>query len=175
MSPSRASALVLGALAVLAGLVLYPWVTRHAVAARDFGELPPPAGYSALRPVGSYASLPGDAAAAAQVRHSSCEPRRDNTAYNHTTPYHLHLHLRPASQAADSYDPRWTTYILHRVTGGYVGTTDEIFQWAAAKWGVPDNLLRTIAYVESGWHQSNYGDFVHNRAECLPGYVTLPC
>ena len=43
------------------------------------------------------------------------------------------------------------------------------------KWGIPDNLLRTIAYMESDWHQSKYGDFVSDRAQCPPGYRTLPC
>lgn len=173
MNLSRACALVLGALGVLAGIVLYPSMTRHMVATRQFDESPPPAGYFKLRPVKSYASLPGDTAAAAEVHRSSWEPRQDNTPYNYTTPHGLDL--RPAGQAEDSYDPRWNTYILKRITGDYAGTTDEIFQWAAAKWGIPDNLIRTIAYVESGWHQSNYGDFVRNRAECPPGYRTLPC
>ena len=35
----------------------------------------------------------------------------------------------------------------------WVGTTDEIFQWAACKWGVPDDLLRAVAVRESTWHQ----------------------
>jgi hypothetical protein len=126
-----------------------------------------------LRPLESYASLPSDAAAAAQVHRSNWEPRQDNTPYNRTTAHRVRL--RPVDQGAHSYDPRWNTYILKRITGDYVGTTDEIFQWAAAKWGIPDNLIRTIAYMESGWHQSNYGDFVKNSAECPPGYRTRPC
>jgi len=36
---------------------------------------PPPNGYFALRPVGSFGSLPGDSAAAAKVRRSTWEPR----------------------------------------------------------------------------------------------------
>lgn len=173
MNPSRAFALVLAALAVMAGLVLYPWTTRHVVATGNFDGIPPPAGYFALRPVGSYASLPGDAAAAADVRRSNWEPIQGNTRYNHATPHGLSL--RPVDRADDSYDPRWNTYILKRITGDYVGTTDEIFQWVAAKWGIPDNLLRTIAYMESGWHQFNYGDFVKDRADCPAGYRTVPC
>jgi hypothetical protein len=117
--------------------------------------------------------LPSDGAAAAEVHRSDWEPRQGNARYNHVTPHGFSL--RPTVQAADSYDPRWNTYILKRITGNFVGTTDEIFQWAAAKWGIPDNLLRTIAYMESGWDQSNYGDFVKNGAECPAGYRTLPC
>jgi hypothetical protein len=39
------------------------------------------------------------------------------------------------------------------VDGQFSGTTDEIFQWAACKWGLPDNLLRGIAVRESTWYQ----------------------
>lgn len=134
---------------------------------------PPPDGYFSLLPVGAYASLPGDAAAAARVRRSTWEPRRANARYNRTVP--VHLRLRPENNADHAYDPRWNQYVLHRITGHFTGTTDEIFQWAAAKWGLPDNLLRSIAYMESGWQQDNYGDYVRNRSECLPGYKHLPC
>jgi len=123
--------------------------------------------------VGSYASLPGDAAAAAEVHRSAWEPRPGNTRYNHTIP--SALNLRRVNLGTHAYDPRWNKYILGRITGDFTGTTDEIFQWAAAKWGIPDNLLRTIAYMESDWRQSNYGDFVNDRAECPHGYRTVPC
>jgi hypothetical protein len=134
---------------------------------------PPPGGYFLLQPVGSYARLPGDAAAAAEVRRSTWEPRPGNAPYNAAQP--AHLTLQPVAAASGAYDPRWNTYILDRITGDFTGTTDEIFQWAAAKWGIPDNLLRTIAYLESDWNQSNYGDFVDDRAQCPAGYQKLPC
>lgn len=135
---------------------------------------PPPGGYFQLQPVGSYARLPDDATAAAEVHYSTWEPRPGNAKYNHVMP--TDLRLRPVSDAARAYDPRWNTYIIDRITGHFTGTTDEIFQWAAAKWGLPDNLLRTIAYMESDWRQSNYGDYVSNRALCPPGYQNeLPC
>jgi hypothetical protein len=134
---------------------------------------PPPDGYFPLLPVGSYKSLPSDAAAAAKVDRSAWEPRRGNSRYNHTVPAHLRLQLE--NDADHAYDPSWNKYVLRRITGDFTGTTDEIFQWAALKWGLPDNLLRAIAYMESDWRQSNHGDYVHNRAECLPGYKRLPC
>jgi autotransporter family porin len=61
--------------------------------------------------------------------------------------------------------------IWSRVDGNFTGTTDEIIQWAAAKWGLPDNLIRAEAVVESYWYQGlktpsgdpveqrGYGDF----------------
>jgi hypothetical protein len=134
---------------------------------------PPPYGYFALLPPGSYASLPSDSAAAAKIRLSTWEPRPANAPYNHTVP--THLRLQPESAAARAYDPRWNKYILDRITGHFTGTTDEIFQWAAAKWGLPDNLFRAIAYMESNWRQSNRGDYVHDRGECPRGYQRLPC
>ena len=137
------------------------------------GGPPSASGYFGLLPVGSYASLPSDSRAAAEVHRSPWEPRPGNARYNHTTP--PYLVLRRPDPAARAYDPRWGTYILGRLTGHFTGTTDEIFQWAALKWGLPDNLIRAIAYVESNWHQSNYGDFVDDPALCPAGYRRLPC
>jgi hypothetical protein len=137
------------------------------------GAPPPPGGYFLLQPVGSYARLPDDAAAAAEVRRSTWEPRPGNAQYDAVVP--VHLALQPVAAASGAYDPRWNKYILGRITGDFTGTTDEIFQWAAAKWGIPDNLLRTIAYLESDWRQPNYGDFVDDRAQCPAGYKKLPC
>jgi hypothetical protein len=135
---------------------------------------PPPRGYFQLQPVGSYARLPDDATAVAEIHRSTWEPRPGNARYNHVMP--ADLRLRPASNAARAYDPRWNRYIIGRIRGHFTGTTDEVFQWAAAKWGLPDDLLRTIAYMESDWRQSNYGDYVGDRALCPPGYRDrLPC
>jgi hypothetical protein len=52
-----------------------------------------------------------------------------------------------------SYNRRWDSWLLPRVDGQFTGTTDEILQWAACKWGLPDNLLRAVAVVESTWFQ----------------------
>lgn len=137
------------------------------------GAPPPPGGYFTLQPAGSYSSLPSDAVAAAQVHRSRWEVRPDNRAYNQTTP--AGLALRRVNPADRAYDPRWNTYVLGRISGNFTGTTDEIFQWAAVKWGLPDNLIRTVAYMESDWHQSNYGDFINDRSGCPPGDEMLPC
>lgn len=133
----------------------------------------PRGGYFPLRPVGAYASLPGDAAAAAMVHRSPIEVRPKNVRFNHTAP--PRLRLQPVDPSAHAYDPRWNRYVLGRVTGKFTGTTDEILQWAAAKWGLPDDLIRTMAFLESTWNQGNYGDYVTNRRECPPGYTRVPC
>jgi hypothetical protein len=166
----------LAALLVVAALSLSVVVALHLARPPDvqYSTAPPPSdGYLQLQPVGSYARLPSDAKAAAMVHLSTWEPRKDNTRYNHTIP--THLRLQSADAAAHAYDPRWEKYISRRITGNFAGTTDEIIQWAAAKWGLPDNLLRVVAYMESNWHQSNHGDYVHDRANCPPGYNRLPC
>jgi hypothetical protein len=163
--------LVLALLSVSAVVALR--VARPADGQLSTDVPPPPDGYFGLLRVGSYASLPGDAAAAARVRRSTWEPRRANARHNHTVP--THVRLQPGKVTDHAYDPRWDKYILRRVTGRFTGTTDEIFQWAAAKWGLPDNVLRTVAYMESDWYQRNYGDYVHDRAKCPPGYRHLPC
>jgi hypothetical protein len=44
------------------------------------------------------------------------------------------------------------------VTGDFTGTTDEILQWGAAKWGFSARLFRAVATVETWWHQDFVGD-----------------
>jgi hypothetical protein len=44
------------------------------------------------------------------------------------------------------------------VTGGFSGTTDEILQWAAHKWGIPEDVVRAAAVTESNWNMSQLGD-----------------
>ncbi|MFZ0042493.1 MAG: hypothetical protein WAK93_14370 [Solirubrobacteraceae bacterium] len=44
------------------------------------------------------------------------------------------------------------------VTGHYTGTTDEIIQWAAQKWGIPADVLRAEYVQESDWKMSQLGD-----------------
>jgi hypothetical protein len=74
-----------------------------------------------------------------------------------------------------SADPRWDTWLLARVDGHFTGTTDEIIQWAACKWGLSDNLLRAIADQESTWYESQ----VTSTGRCVVEYgcgdmVTAP-
>jgi autotransporter family porin len=64
------------------------------------------------------------------------------------------------------YDPRWDSWLLARVTGHHVGTTDEIIQWAACKWGISDNLLRAVAVRLSQWYQYE----VYPNGDCVVAY-----
>jgi hypothetical protein len=75
---------------------------------------------------------------------------------NHVSPQRSKVRAafaaRPRS-ADGSFAARWDTWLLPRVSGAFTGKTDEIFQWGACKWGLPDDLLRAIAVRESTWYQ----------------------
>ncbi|HEY6748331.1 MAG TPA: hypothetical protein VI357_21755 [Mycobacteriales bacterium] len=166
------AAVLLGAAGAVAYLGSTPAPGQPAAAVGRAAAPPPPQGYFELRPPGAYRSLPDDAEAARAVHRSSWEIRPENARFNRTEP--PALRLVPRDDAARGYDPLWNQYVTHRITGRFHGTTDEIFQWAAVKWGVPDNVLRTVAMMESDWRQSNQGDDVTDPSRCPPGY-SVPC
>ena len=90
-----------------------------------------------------------DAAAAAKVHRSRWEPRPRNAAATHRVP--TAAQLRAFRRQSDQPYSRW-------VTGRFRGTTDEVIQWAAAKWGLSPNLLRAVAAIETWWRMSHVGD-----------------
>jgi autotransporter family porin len=99
-----------------------------------------PAHFDTL-PVG--ASLPSEEQCAEWVRPAP-EVRSMNTPYNET---------RGFGSPADPPMP-----LFKRVTGNFTGTTDEILQWAACKWGIDEDIVRAQAAKESWWTQTNVGD-----------------
>jgi hypothetical protein len=92
-------------------------------------------------PVGS--PLPSDGECAARVRAAN-EVRPQNTSYNQTKGFGP-----PSSPPQPLYA---------RITGSFTGTTDEILQWGACKWGIDEDIVRAQAVKESYWTQSNVGD-----------------
>jgi autotransporter family porin len=96
-----------------------------------FGTLPP------------GAPLPSDEQCAAQV-HKAPEIRPQNASFNA-----VKGHGPPANPPAALYA---------RVTGNFTGTTDEILQWGACKWGIDEDIVRAQAAKESYWTQTNVGD-----------------
>ena len=48
-----------------------------------------------------------------------------------------------------------------RVDGNFTGTTDEIIQWAACRWGFDEDTVRAQAVQESFWRQDAVGDFAN--------------
>jgi hypothetical protein len=99
------------------------------------------------RPVGSPPK--SDRAAAKLVHRSGWEPRPGNRFANHRVPSRRQLR---------SFRRRSDMPYKGQVTGHYRGTTDEIIQWAAHKHGLPVNVMRAVAVVESWWHMSRIGD-----------------
>ena len=100
-----------------------------------------------LKPVG-WTPLTS-AEAAKLVTRSGWEPRPGNYAANHTVPSATQLaEWRAGSSMPNSY----------LVDGRFKGTTDEIIQWAAYKWGLPVEAMRAVAALETWWEQDHVGD-----------------
>ena len=57
-----------------------------------------------------------------------------------------------------------------RATGNFTGTTDEIIQWAACKWGFDEDTLRAQVVKESYWTQTTLGDWSTDAGVCAPGH-----
>jgi hypothetical protein len=104
--------------------------------------------YFGLAPVGT--SLPrSDAYCAAHV-----EPQPEtvpaNTTANHTMPSGT-VQFGPWTQ-------RISFFTEGEVDGDFTGTTGEILEWAACKWGWSQDYAMAEAVRESSWQQSEVGD-----------------
>lgn len=118
----------------------------------NIGDIKPPSGgYFQTLPPGT--PLPSESACASRVHYSTWEPRPDNTIANHTLPVH-------PEQLANftQWDSTWNNTYKPRIDGAFQGTTDQIIQFYACKWGLSDEQIRAEAVVESTWHQSTVGD-----------------
>jgi hypothetical protein len=73
---------------------------------------------------------------------------------------------RPFNRAGAQ--PRVRRWPFRRVTGNFTGTTGEIIQWAACKWGFNVRALRAQAVKESYWTQTNLGDWTTDSSRCAP-------
>jgi Transglycosylase SLT domain len=117
----------------------------------DDRAAPPPAAagaYFATLPPAS--ALPSGAACASRVRRHRWEPRPENFTANHTTG----RRVGPIEGASAEANRK----LVPRIDGSFTGTTDEIIQWGACKWGLDEDILRAMAVVESNWYQSAVGD-----------------
>jgi hypothetical protein len=105
---------------------------------------------STFRP--PFSPVLSDAEAAARVRPSGPEVRPGNTTRNNTVPTAEQIdYFRRTNQ---------TLYEPHKqlVTGNFRGTTDEIIQWAAWKWGIDEDVFRAQAVQETWWDTNVAGD-----------------
>ena len=88
-------------------------------------------------------------AAAKLVTRNGWEPRPANRKANRRVP--SKRMLRRWRRQSDMPYKRF-------VDGRFKGTTDEIIQWAAHKWGINTRTMRAVATVESWWEMSTRGD-----------------
>ncbi|MGI8729577.1 MAG: hypothetical protein ACR2LK_06230 [Solirubrobacteraceae bacterium] len=120
---------------------------------------PPPAPIGAITSWRAAGTAPlSNAAAAARVSPAS-ETRPANATANSYRPTAAELD-RFRNGQRDVYNRTQLTYnpLAAYVTGGYSGTTDQILQWVAHKWGIPENIVRSVAANESWWKMSQRGD-----------------
>ncbi len=140
------------AVAVLAGLMVGAGCTAPGSAPTAGLAAGSPGHFSTL-PVG--AALPSGADCAAKVHHAG-EVRAGNKLPNSRPGVNANL-----TQPYPNFS---------RVDGNFVGSTDEIIQWAACKWGIDEDVVRAQAAIESYWDQNSVGDFQSNAAICVPGH-----
>ena len=96
------------------------------------------------------AGIPRSDATCAAAVTPTAEKRPSNTTDNNTV---------PSDPSAIQWNPAyssWPAFVADRdkVTGDFKGTTDEIIQWTACKWGLDVNVARAEAWLESGWYMS---------------------
>jgi len=118
------------------------------------GGSPPPQGNpNYFGTEASHASfLPrSDSYCTSAVKPNSTEPRPDNDQPNHT------VVQPPHNWSVENYWTKWRDK-RDQVTGNFTGTTTEIIQWAACKWGIDEDTIRADAVQESYWHMSTIGD-----------------
>jgi hypothetical protein len=78
--------------------------------------------------------------------------------------------LPPTFFPPGSGDTRGQRLLAARVSGNYVGTTAQILQWVACKWGIDERYVRAQAEVESSLHQDTLGDWTTDAPQCAPGH-----
>lgn len=114
------------------------------------------------------ARLPSETDCVSHIRRSLSEPRPDNYTPNHSVPTPQQISAMAPWGPAIGFDVQ-AERIRTQITGNFVGSTDEIFQWAACKWGIDEDVIRAEALTESYWHQSMSGDWTTTRSLCPPG------
>lgn len=109
-----------------------------------------------IAPAGT--SLPrSDAYCSARVAHSPERVAANTTANHAVPPAGTSFHWGPFTRSTSGLAANFA-----KVTGNFSGSTDEILEWAACKWGWNANFAKAEAVRESSWHQSMVGDSGHS-------------
>src|SRR6185312_2203478 len=114
-------------------------------------------------------SLPTGAQCASWIRSDGWEPRPENAFANSwsAAPSAAELAAFHANPLNFQSGPPASDFA--NVDGNYAGTTWQIIEWAACKWGVNAYDLAAEAWAESEWHQTTLGDQQWNYAACTGG------
>ena len=119
----------------------------------NFGTLPP------------GAQLPSGAQCARRVRaYPSREIVPANEAYNQTVGQNVGPGLFPPG------DSPQVKLFAPLINGDFTGTTEQILEWAACKWGIDQDIVFAQAAAESSWQQDHLGDWGSGSALCPPGH-----
>jgi hypothetical protein len=130
---------------------------------------PPPSGnpaYFGTEPAHATYLPRSDSYCASAVTPNASEPRPDNAQANHTVVF------PPHNWSVENYWTLWRDKRDH-VTGNFTGTTTEIIQWAACKWGIDEDTIRADAVQESYWHMSTLGDVCGPAGEASYGLLQI--
>lgn len=143
-------------------------VPTHSTMGGNGGSNPPvsPVGTGSTLPPGS--ALPSEAQCAASIHRSSFEPRPENGTANASVPTSSQI-AALGPWGANIGQSSQADQLRKQITGNFTGTTDEILQWTACKWGIDPNIVRAEAVVESYWKQSQLGDYTSDKSVCPPG------
>lgn len=76
------------------------------------------------------------------------------------------IEIRPGNAAANNTVGTGPHPDYPRVDGDFTGTTEEIIQWAACKWGIDEDIARAQVLKESWWHQDAGGDLTTDSSRC---------
>ncbi|HVS28231.1 MAG TPA: hypothetical protein VHE14_01690 [Solirubrobacteraceae bacterium] len=125
---------------------------------------------TAWAPVGSKPL--SDSQAAALVTRTP-ENRPENASANNYVPSDaelkaFHSATDESGRRADDVNPL-RTYVTGR-PGLSNPSTDDLLQWGAHKWGIPEDIVRAQAVVESWWRQSALGDRTAVQPSWVPQY-----
>jgi hypothetical protein len=76
--------------------------------------------------------------------------------------FHAAIHANGETQEEAAWYPRYVTGRPRLVNP----STDDLIEWAARKWGIPEDWLRAQYTHESGWNQAARGDRRTVSADC---------
>lgn len=126
--------------------------------------------------VGPHGALPTGAQCAQSVPKAGTETRPENTTANNTIPTAASLVNFYASPLNFTGGPPNSDF--RTVDGNYKGTTDEIFRWAACKWGIDEDTFRAESYEQGRMTSYATGDTRTSIADCeagdWDGWITPP-